>query len=441
MYTYRPSSLQWHFPKLGAKARRSLLPHFSGKRPSSFGFELDFGLWKMSLQVGQAICITYVYVCMIHIFWGIATCSVCMGIRRGCYGRAICVYIHICICMHNICICIMHTFVYIHRVRVQMVVGSWESNKSVYIWYMRILYIYIYMYISVYIHIQIFVYIHILLRFRVIYSYILYIYIYIYVYIYIYICTRIHIHIYIHMHTQTYTHTHTRTHTHTHTRTYSTYAVDIYIPIHICIRREVDKPHRKRRLNHRREISVWLTRFGLSNRSSALTCWRRHWKRCSLKSRHGEARWRSKWRPPPLALRRRLHLQRRSRMQSVLTWSSRATQRRRRATSRVHFCVQHISEAGFSECFGGWCASRDVAHSICDMTHSICDMTHSICDMTHSICDMTHSICDMRWMTYSTRDMIHSVCDVTHSLCRTHWAHNKYICIYIYIYMYIYIYI
>jgi len=38
--------------KLEAKARRSLLPRFSEKRPMDFGFELCFGFWKMSLQVG-----------------------------------------------------------------------------------------------------------------------------------------------------------------------------------------------------------------------------------------------------------------------------------------------------------------------------------------------------------------------------------------------------
>ena len=31
------------------------MPRFSEKRPTSFGFELRFGLWKISLQVGQAV--------------------------------------------------------------------------------------------------------------------------------------------------------------------------------------------------------------------------------------------------------------------------------------------------------------------------------------------------------------------------------------------------
>jgi len=41
--------------KLEAKARRSLLQCFSEKGSTSFGFKLCFGLWKMSLQVGQAV--------------------------------------------------------------------------------------------------------------------------------------------------------------------------------------------------------------------------------------------------------------------------------------------------------------------------------------------------------------------------------------------------
>ena len=50
------------FPKLEAKAGTSLLQRFNEKRPVSFGFELCFGLWKMSLQVGQAVYQIYTYV-------------------------------------------------------------------------------------------------------------------------------------------------------------------------------------------------------------------------------------------------------------------------------------------------------------------------------------------------------------------------------------------
>ena len=47
---YNLSHLQRHFPKLfamlEAKARRSLLPGFSEKRPTSFSFEVCFELWE-----------------------------------------------------------------------------------------------------------------------------------------------------------------------------------------------------------------------------------------------------------------------------------------------------------------------------------------------------------------------------------------------------------
>jgi len=56
---YTLSHFQCHFSelevKLKAEARMSLLPRFSEERPTSFSLELCFELWKMSLEVGQAV--------------------------------------------------------------------------------------------------------------------------------------------------------------------------------------------------------------------------------------------------------------------------------------------------------------------------------------------------------------------------------------------------
>jgi len=49
------SDFQKFEAKLEARFRKSLLPHFGEKRRTRFGFEKWLSIWKMSLQVGQAV--------------------------------------------------------------------------------------------------------------------------------------------------------------------------------------------------------------------------------------------------------------------------------------------------------------------------------------------------------------------------------------------------
>jgi len=48
--------------RLEVQARRSLLPRFSGKKHTSFGFEL----WKMALQMGLAVTDWLQVACVAH---------------------------------------------------------------------------------------------------------------------------------------------------------------------------------------------------------------------------------------------------------------------------------------------------------------------------------------------------------------------------------------
>ena len=68
IHIYILSHLQGHFPKdeakLGAEARGSLFTEAWQKRPTSCSFEL----WKMTLEVGQAV---YIYMgrWVVNFFW------------------------------------------------------------------------------------------------------------------------------------------------------------------------------------------------------------------------------------------------------------------------------------------------------------------------------------------------------------------------------------